>query len=119
MLYWYSARVLSVYDADTIRVDIDLGFKSHICNEPIRLARINAPEVRGDEREAGLRARDALRDVILDRKVILNTFKDKRGKYGRWLADVYLPDDLAHCFITQYSVNDWLVANGFAVFKEY
>lgn len=43
-LYKYCAKVMSVYDGDTIRVDIDLGLKTWIKNESIRLNRINAPE---------------------------------------------------------------------------
>ena len=54
--------------------------------EKIRLARINAPEIRGANRKAGLASRDYLRDLILDRAVLLKTIKDKRGKYGRYLG---------------------------------
>ncbi len=57
-LYGYAAVVRSVYDADTIRVDIDLGCKVWISNEPIRLYGINAWEIRGDERDKGIAARD-------------------------------------------------------------
>ncbi len=35
--YVYDARVVSVYDGDTIRVDIDLGFNLWLHNESIRL----------------------------------------------------------------------------------
>ena len=56
-LYHYRAKVASVYDGDTIRVDIDLGLKSWIKDEKIRLNRINAPELRGDERPEGIKSR--------------------------------------------------------------
>lgn len=56
-LYYYKGTVQSVYDGDTIRVDIDLGLNIVVKNEAVRLSRINAPEVRGEERERGLAAR--------------------------------------------------------------
>ncbi|MBL4640178.1 MAG: hypothetical protein JKX86_00045 [Verrucomicrobiales bacterium] len=61
---------------------MDLGFKVVVRGEKIRLARINAPEIRGASRKAGLVARDFLRELILDREVLLQTIRDKRGKYG-------------------------------------
>ena len=110
-LYFYRATIRSMYDADTVRVDWDLGAGTTIQNEPLRLFGINAPELRGDEREQGLISRDALRAKIPPgTEVIIETIKDKKGKYGRYLAEIYL-DDL--------HVNKWLVDNGYAVYKEY
>ena len=59
-MYEYHGFVSEVYDGDTITVDIDLGFYIHIHNQKFRLLYINAPEVRGSEREKGLISRDAL-----------------------------------------------------------
>lgn len=78
--------------------------------EKVRLFRINTPEVRGKEREEGLISRDWLRDKILGKDVVLHTHKDKKGKYGRWIADVYLNDEC---------LNDSLVAEGLAEYKDY
>ena len=88
-MFEYMARVVSVYDGDTIRVDIDLGFGIKLENQSIRLLGINTPEVRGDERPDGLVSRDYVRESILGKDVMLRTFKDTKGKYGRWLAEVY------------------------------
>ncbi len=44
-LYLYKAKIISVYDGDTCRVDIDLGLKVWIKNEKLRLLRIDAPEL--------------------------------------------------------------------------
>lgn len=79
-LYKYNAKVVSVYDGDTIRVDIDLGLKTWIKNESIRLNRINAPEVRGSEKTKGLKSRDFLRKLILRKTIIIQTIKDQKGK---------------------------------------
>ena len=88
--YIYDAEIVSVYDADTIRMDIDLGMNTWVHNEPIRVRGIDAPEVRGVERPEGLKARDFVREVLPPgSKVLLETYRDKKGKYGRYVADVY------------------------------
>lgn len=53
VLYHYKAKVVSVYDGDTFTVDIDLGLHTWINGEKIRLNRINAPELRGNEKDKG------------------------------------------------------------------
>ena len=113
-LYHYTAHVLSVYDGDTCRVDIDLGLGIWIRNEKLRLARINAPEVTGDTKALGLTSRDALRALIDGKEIIIETIKDKRGKYGRYLAEIWLPQNDG--FI---NINDELVTQGQAVYKAY
>ena len=112
-MYEYSASVISVYDGDTITVSVDMGF--HITQTmSVRLARINSPEVRGDSSTEGLEARDYLRSILLGKKVILVTHKDRKEKYGRYLADVYLGEPrVFNC------VNDMMVAKGFAQLREY
>ncbi|MFQ5588857.1 MAG: thermonuclease family protein, partial [Nitrospiria bacterium] len=91
-LYYYKGFVRSVYDGDTIRVDIDLGLSVGIKNEPVRLNRINAPEVRGRERELGLKSRDYLRERIDNKEIILQTEKDDKGKYGRYIVEIWLKE---------------------------
>jgi len=91
-MYEYRAFVTKVYDGDTLTVDIDLGFGVVMKKQKLRLKGVNTPEIRGgtaETKEAGLKARDFVRGLVLDRNVILKTFKDKGGKYGRWLAKVH------------------------------
>ena len=109
-LYAYHATVLEVYDGDTIRCRIDLGFGLEMVNESIRLFGINTPEVRGEERPEGLEARDYLRDKILGKDITLITFKDTKGKYGRYLATVYLEVDGE-----LVDINEQLITEGHAV----
>jgi len=113
-LYHYNAQVQSVYDGDTCRVDIDLGMGIWIRDEKLRLVRINAPEVTGETKALGIAARDALRELIDGKEIIIETIKDKRGKYGRYLAEIWLPE--GDGFI---NINDKLVAQEFAEYKEY
>lgn len=114
-LYNYRAKVVSVYDGDTIRVDIDLGLKTWIHRETLRLSRINAPEVRGVERPEGIAARDFLREKILNEDIIIETLKDEKGKYGRYLAEIWLKEQTEEYI----NINDLLVEEGHAVYKEY
>ncbi|MBV1888928.1 MAG: thermonuclease family protein [Proteobacteria bacterium] len=109
-IYRYRGVVSSVYDGDTITVDIDLGFHVQMKKEKFRLYRINTPEVRGPEKEQGYVSRDWLRERILNKEIIIVTHKDKKGKYGRWLADVW---------IGGICVNDELVDEGLAEYKNY
>ena len=104
-MYEYRAFVRKVYDGDTVTVDIDLGFDVVLKDQKIRLTKINAPEVRGKERPEGLKSRDALRDKIGNKWIKIKTQKDKKGKYGRWLGELWLEDEC---------VNDWLIAEGYA-----
>tara|TARA_B100000963_G_C22613555_1_gene666114 strand:- start:2047 stop:2379 length:333 start_codon:yes stop_codon:yes gene_type:complete len=110
MDYKYKAFVEKVYDGDTITVSIDCGFGIQLQKQKIRLYGINTPEVRGEERELGLISRDKLREKILGKTIVLNTIKDKKGKYGRYLGIIYLNDE---------NINDWLVANNLAVEVDY
>ena len=105
-MYEYRAYVRRVYDGDTITVDIDLGFGMMVCNQKIRLLNINTPEIRGPERPEGLKSRDALRKRIANKWIKIKTKKDKKGKYGRWLAEVWIDDTC---------INDWLISEGLAV----
>jgi len=91
-LYTYKARCVSVYDGDSITLDIDLGFNHWMLNQKIRLFGINTPEIRGSERLSGLIARDRLRELIEGKDIILASHMDRAGKYGRWLATIYLDE---------------------------
>jgi micrococcal nuclease len=114
-LYTYAAAVEAVYDADTMTVMIDLGLNVFV-RERVRLARINAPEVRGAMRVAGLVARDWVRLQVLGVGVYIKTTQDKKGKYGRYVAEVYYRPPNAVVFV---NLSDRLVTLGMAVYQEY
>jgi len=50
---------------------------------------IDAPEVRGSERFSGLESKAWLKHKIEGKEIELVTFKDAKGKYGRWLGLIY------------------------------
>jgi len=113
-LYFYNAKVRRIYDGDTIFLDIDLGLSMNLRNEKIRLARINTPELRGAEKPAGLAARDFLINLISRKNILLETIKDKKGKFGRYLGEIWIETDNGF-----ENVNDLLVKNGHAEYVTY
>lgn len=107
-LYFYKAVLRSVYDGDTVTLDIDLGFRQWIMGRSVRLYGLNAPELRGDDREAGLASRDFVRSICPPgTEIILESIRDTTEKYGRILGRLHLSD--GRC------VNDLLIEKGFAV----
>lgn len=90
--YTYAATVDRVIDGDTVQLDIDCGFSIHV-HTIVRLLGINAPEVVGVQKAAGLAARAALAALLPPgAAVLITTQKDKDDKYGRLLAQIYLAD---------------------------
>lgn len=107
-MYTYKAIVQRIVDGDTIIVDIDLGFGVWLREQPVRLSKINAPEIRGATREAGLVAKDFLSKLILNKWVQVRTEKGD-DKYGRWLATVLVEEDK-----NLIDINHKMVAEGYA-----
>lgn len=105
----YPAQIYEVYDADTVTAMVYLGFDTYTMQK-IRLFGINAPEMRGDEKEAGTISRDSLRNRILGKNVRIKTIQDKKGKYGRYLGVIF-KDSL--------NINQWLVDKGLAKKQDY
>ena len=109
-LFHYKATVDRVIDGDTIDVVLDLGFDISYRGR-IRFEGINAPESRtrdAVEKQAGLAAKRYVEDWIngLEKKVIIQTSLDDRGKYGRILGRIL--NDEGEC------LNDEMVSLGHA-----
>lgn len=108
--YIYEARLhaglQSVYDGDTVRLDTDLGKGIWVFNEPHRLFGINAPEMRGAEKEQGRVSRDWLRDALHGQDLLIETIADGKGKYGRYLCIIW---------VNGANVNREMIARGLAV----
>lgn len=106
--FTYKAKVASVYDGDTITVDIDLGFGVWMKGQKIRLFGIDTPEVRGPEKEKGKQVRDWVKDKLFNLQVIVETKRDKKGKYGRWLGVIHYKS-----FGEWVNMNDELIKMGY------
>lgn len=115
-LYYYAAQVIDVYDGDTLTVNLDLGMGIWRNGLTIRLWKIDTPEVRGADRERGLQVRDMVRELVMNKSILLRTILDKRGedrvgKYGRLLGEVLVPNPRGALI----NVNDLLLGLGMAV----
>ena len=84
------SKVISVYDGDTFRVDIDSLPPIVGKNIAIRLNGVDTPEIRGKceyEKDLAIKARDFVRNKLANAKEIkLNNLQ--RGKYFRVVANV-------------------------------
>ena len=104
--YRYYATVNTIYDGDTItEARVELGLETERLMK-FRLSGINTPELRGDSKAEGIIARDRLIELVLGRRIVVQTDKDKTGKYGRYLATLYARN---------WNVNNLLLEEGLAV----
>ena len=85
-------KVISVYDGDTFRVNIDSLSPIVGKNIPVRLEGVDTPEINGKcqyENDLAILARDFVRDKLFNAKEIkLNEIQ--RGKYFRVVAKVFI-----------------------------
>ena len=84
------SKVISVYDGDTFRVDINSLPPIVGKNIPIRVNGVDTPEIRGKcqyEKDLALKARDFVRGKLANAKEIKLT-NLQRGKYFRVVANV-------------------------------
>jgi endonuclease YncB( thermonuclease family) len=100
-VYQYRALVTDVHDGDTFTLNIDLGLCVVLVDQKLRLAHANAPELATAEGKA---ARAWVLGVMpVGTAVTVDTVKaaGDKEKFGRWLAQVTLPDgsDLATVMI--------------------
>ncbi len=111
LFYYKVTQVLSVYDGDTLTVQVSLG--RHLRDRwTLRLARIDTPEMRDADPEVRAKAyaaRDYLRgrlDAAMSTgsEVIIHSVKLE--KYGRALCELYIDDT---------NVNDEMLALGLGV----
>lgn len=105
-MYQYRARLVRVVDADTVVLDLDLGFYQWRLGRSYRLARINAPEISTPE---GAAAKAALERALANVTAFLVSTA-KADSFDRWIVELYADGS---------NVSDWLVANGFAEYHTY
>ena len=98
-------KVVRWVDGDTVILNVDLGFKVW-SEQKFRLARVNTPEVgQPGYREAVAYVNEAIpagSEIVVDCLGL--------DKYGRWIAEVYLPGTF-----DSVNLNDSLVSKGLAV----
>jgi len=83
-MHVYPAVVVRVVDGDTVRLSVDVGFRMRF-EDNFRLSGINAAE--GKNSAAASRVRELLPVGLA---VVVST--EKPEKFGRWLADIAIPE---------------------------
>jgi len=105
-----------------------LGLSAWVHNEKIRLYGIDTPEVYGVKKgsaewERGNQASEFVKQNLKENsQVIIETIKDRREKYGRYLALIYIQIDQSvltglanvRSIGDLYCLNDILTAKGLA-----
>ena len=119
-LYVRRAKIVRLVDGDTVDVDIDLGM-AITTRQRLRLFGINTPEVRGPEKASGHAATQHLADLLVEFRhegewdIVVQPYKDKKGKYGRYLADLIGVEEDGN----PVNLNERMVADGHAVVAMY
>ena len=101
MLVFERAYVVKIIDGDTLDISIDLGFHVSFAHR-FRLRAVNAPEIRGVDKEAGLRSKQALETLLpIGQQITLWSYKS--DKYGRYLCQIIKNGD---------NINERMIAMG-------
>ena len=113
-MYTYRCNVIKIIDGDTVDVDIDLGFGVWLKKQRIRMYGMDTPESRTrdlEEKKYGLAAKEFLTGMLDDDAgILLKTYKDEKGKFGRILGELWRTTNYA-----DKSVNDYMVEKYHAV----
>ena len=95
--YIYQCEIFRWLDGDTVDLMVDLGFGISM-KERVRIYGINAHEIHSadsEEKSRGMVAKGvAMKLAPENSKVLVHTHKASQveEKFGRWLADITLPD---------------------------
>ncbi len=107
----YGVHVTRVIDGDTFVGDVPFHALGHIFTlheERFRLQDIDAPELRGATKEAGLESKKFLEDLILGKQIRVTV--SKRDSFGRWIVIAFLGD---------LEINSHMILKGYADRYEY
>lgn len=111
-MFQYAATIAKVHDADTVMVDVDLGFYTWRRSVWARIAGISAREL---SMPGGPEARDYVSGLLpLGTPVVVQSIKagqDPAGvmSFDRYVMTVQLPDgrDLGHLLIAEGWATPW------------
>lgn len=138
--YRFPVTLRGFVDGDTFDADVNLGFDVTFSNQRFRMYGIDAYETslkRGTDeagKAKGIEIKNNLNQIInAGTQLIIETFKDPKDKYGRYLAVVWIPQerfailegvyeatktlDIPSTEVagTKYrNLNEWMVGSGFA-----
>jgi len=85
-MYTYNAKVVDITNGDTVVVDIDLGFGVWLRKQIVRMGQINNTEL-------NFAAQDFLKDLVLNKNVLIRTKKRDDEDCNTWMGNVFLKDN--------------------------
>lgn len=97
----YPAQLIEVVDGDTIDLRVDLGFRTYK-KVRVRIRGIDTREVYGvsdDTRsyEIGKKQSSFAKEFLENNDgrwpLTLQTYKEEKGAYGRWIGDILVDDN--------------------------
>lgn len=111
----FRAKVVHVYDGDTIHVVFKVFGEFFKWN--CRINGVDTPEIRTlnkEEKKLGIHVRDELKRLILDKIVIIHC--ESFDKYGRLLIDIEMPLDVLEPRFNNIPLmlSEWLIQNKYA-----
>ena len=119
LTYLYKATVVRCIDGDSVIFDIDCGFDVQLKAQSVRLYGIDTAETRGGTPELkvlGNLAKDYVAQMIpVESEVLLKTHLDRKGKFGRILAEIYIPETVGTEGYQEKSLNQILLDELLAV----
>jgi micrococcal nuclease len=105
----FRAKVLSVYDGDTLTVAIDInGFKKYNC----RMNRYDSPERKSknpEEKKWANVSKTLLTNLVLG-KIVTIIISNNDDKYGRLLVDMVIEGENG-----EINVNEYMLTHGYCV----
>ena len=112
--YIYRAKIVDIYDGDTCTAVIKQNFKYR--KYKIRMLGYDSPEMkpslkkenRDDEIESAKKAKQALKELIYNKIVILHC--GKFDKYGRLLGTLYTKKSF---YKPSININQWMLDNNY------
>lgn len=107
-MYEYKCYTIRVVDGNTIDAQVDLGFNV-LVRQRIKLYGINTPDMRSNDKERALAAKNRLTELV-GKEFVCQTIMNKRGKAGRTLGRVYQEDEQGN----RVDVNQTLKDEGYA-----
>lgn len=105
-LYKYKGKVVSVYDGDTITVNVDQGFFNSTIIKG-RIARIDTEELRGgtpETKQMGRDQRDAVKSLLLGKEVYISTEMDKT--FDRYVIEVWFSRGSDYVNLSDYALSE-------------
>jgi micrococcal nuclease len=102
------AKCVHAYDGDTIHVVFKMPHSNEYNKWVIRMMGIDTPEIKAkntNEKQLAVKARDFLRDLILDKIIIIECLDF--DKYGRLLGNLFIEGN-------DVSISNMMIEKGYA-----